>query len=112
MARTTIEDLLSAARARLDRVGPQQAHAAVARGAALIDIRSYEQRRRDGLVPPAHFIARNVLEWRLDPASGHADPWVAGQFERQVILMCHEGYQSSLAAATLQDLGYVRATDL
>jgi rhodanese-related sulfurtransferase len=112
MTRTTIEDLLVAARARLDRVGPEEAHEAVAAGATLIDIRSEEQRRRDGLVPQAYFIPRNVLEWRLDPGSGHADPWVAGQFERRVILMCDEGYQSSLAAATLQDLGYARATDL
>src|SRR4051812_803391 len=93
MARTTVEDLLAAARARLDRVGPEEAQAAVAAGAALIDIRSDEQRLRDGLVPDAHFIPRNVLEWRLDPASGFADPWIGGQFERHVILMCDEGYQ-------------------
>src|SRR5215212_4247857 len=67
MTRTTIEDLLAAARARFDRVGPEEAHEAVAAGARLIDIRSEEQRRRDGLVPQAYFIPRNVLEWRLDP---------------------------------------------
>jgi len=113
MGRTTIDELLERARARLERVGPEEALEAVRRaGALLIDIRSDDQRRRDGVVPQARFIARNVLEWRLDPASGYGDPAVAGRFDRQVILMCDEGYQSSLAAATLQDLGFARATDV
>lgn len=106
----TIDELLEAARARLDRVTPEEAAAAVADGALLVDIRSESQRAADGAVPEAHFVPRNALEWRLDPASEHRDPELAS-YERRVILMCHEGYQSSLAAATLRDLG-VDATDV
>ena len=71
-------------------------------GAVLIDIRSEAQRERDGVIPGAHLVARNVLEWRLDPASGHSDASLGEGLDRLVILMCDEGYQSSLAAATLQ----------
>ena len=109
--RKTINDLLAEARARLERLEPEQARAAVAAGALLVDIRSEAQRAADGTVPGALFFPRNVLEWRVDPASGHADPRVPGP-EAVVILMCNEGYQSSLAAATLHDLGFARATDL
>jgi rhodanese-related sulfurtransferase len=108
--RTTIHELLDAARRRLRRLDPLEARDAVAAGAVLIDIRS--ERERDGLIPGAHFHPRNVLEWRLDPASGHSDPGLSDDLDRQVILVCNEGYQSSLAAATLQDLGFRRATDL
>jgi rhodanese-related sulfurtransferase len=110
--RTTIHELLEAARRRLRRLDPHQARDAVAAGAALIDIRSEHQRERDGVIPGAHFLPRNVLEWRLDPASGHPDPALSDDLDRHVILVCDEGYQSSLAAATLQDLGFRRATDL
>ena len=110
--RTTIHDLLADARARLDRLGPAEAFAAVEGGdAVLVDIRADSQRERDGVIPGARYIPRNVLEWRLDPASGHCDPALA-DLDRRVILVCDEGYQSSLAAATLQDLGLRRATDL
>jgi rhodanese-related sulfurtransferase len=109
--RKTINDLLAEARARLKRLEPEQARAAIDAGALLVDIRSEAQRAADGTVPGSLFFPRNVLEWRLDPASGHADPRVAGP-EAEVILMCNEGYQSSLAAVTLQDLGFARATDL
>jgi rhodanese-related sulfurtransferase len=78
----------------------------------LIDIRSEYQRERDGVIPGAHFVPRNALEWRLDPASGHSDSSLGDGLDRVVILVCDEGYQSSLAAATLQDLGFPRATDL
>ncbi len=110
--RTTITELLSTARARLERVDPADAVAAVARGATLVDIRSEVQRERDGLIPGARFYPRNMLEWRLDPASGHSDPALGTDLDGQIILVCDEGYQSSLAAATLQDLGFRRATDL
>jgi rhodanese-related sulfurtransferase len=80
-------------------------------GATLIDIRSDSQIAVDGLVPDALVIARNVLEWRLDPACDNRHPSAPG-LEDHVILMCNEGYQSSLAAATLQQLGFGRATDL
>jgi rhodanese-related sulfurtransferase len=111
-ARTTINDLLDAARGRLRRLDPGEASAAVAAGAVLIDIRSERQREHDGVIPGALFLARNVLEWRLDPASGASDPSLGDDLDRHVILVCNEGYQSSLAAATLQDLGFARATDL
>jgi rhodanese-related sulfurtransferase len=109
--RATIDDLLDAARARLARLEPDEAAAAMEQGALLVDIRSEPQRERDGVVPGAIFHPRNVLEWRLDPDSGYADPAVGGT-DRHVIVMCDAGYQSSLAAATLQDLGFARATDL
>jgi rhodanese-related sulfurtransferase len=109
--RRSINDLLASARAGLRRAEPRDAHAAMREGALLVDIRSEVQRDADGVVPGALFFPRNVLEWRLDPASGHADPRVPGP-EAEVIVMCDEGYQSSLAAATLQELGFARATDL
>jgi rhodanese-related sulfurtransferase len=97
----TVEELLREARARLDRVAPAAAQAALAHGALLVDIRTEGQRERDGLVPGAVVIERNVLEWRV--AQMRAAP--------RVILICNEGYQSSLAAATLCELG-LDATDL
>lgn len=112
--RTTIDDLLAAARERVaPRPDPQAAARAAAQdGALLVDIRSEAQRAGDGSIPGALWFARNVLEWRLDPASTHADPVASADLDRQVILVCNEGYQSSLAAATLRDLGFARATDL
>ena len=80
-------------------------------GALLIDIRSEVQRERDGEIPGSRFIARNVLEWRCDPASRWRDEGVTGAGAR-IILICNEGYQSSLAAATLQQLGLIDATDV
>jgi rhodanese-related sulfurtransferase len=104
--------MLSAARARLHRLSPEEAEAAVRAGALLIDIRSEVQRERDGVIPGSRHIARNVFEWRCDPSSDWQDPEVAGQPDRQLIVMCNEGYQSSLAAATLQGLGFADATDM
>ena len=106
---TSVEQLLAEARARLSRVSPEEAHAATGAGAVLIDIRSESQRERDGVIPGARFIPRNVLEWRLDPASDWRGEEVVG---RRLIVMCNEGYQSSLVAATLQQLGHADATDL
>jgi len=111
-ARTTIDDLLASARSGLERLDPVAAREAAGAGALLLDIRSELQRERDGVIPGAHFVARNVLEWRLDPASGHSEPAFGGDLDRHVILVCDEGYQSSLAAATLQQLGFQRATDM
>jgi rhodanese-related sulfurtransferase len=112
VTRRTIEDLLAEARERIDRVAPREAAEAVRAGALLVDIRSELERARDGVIPGAVFHPRNVLEWRADPASGHSDPRLADDLHRQLIVVCHGGYQSSLAAATLQDLGFARATDL
>jgi rhodanese-related sulfurtransferase len=110
--RTTVHDLLEAARSRLDRVHVHDVAAAIRHGAVLVDIRSEVQRRRDGEISHATRCPRNVLEWRVDPASDHADPELSADLRLRIILVCHEGYQSSLAAATLQDLGFENATDL
>jgi rhodanese-related sulfurtransferase len=107
----TTEQLLSEARERLERVTPEGARAAARAGALLIDIRSEVQRERDGVIPGSRFIARNVLEWRCDPASPWHDPDVKDAHAR-LIVICNEGYQSSLAAATLHRLGLVDATDV
>ena len=108
----SVEELLAAARARLERVEPDEALAALRQDrAVLVDIRSDSQRAGDGVVPEAAFVARNVLEWRLDPESPWRDRELA-RTDRRIILMCNEGYQSSLAAATLQELGHTNATDL
>jgi rhodanese-related sulfurtransferase len=112
MPRRTIAELLEDSRARLERVGPRETAAAIRAGALLVDIRSDNQRARDGVVPGAMHQPRNVLEWRADPDSGASDPVLAADLDRHVIVMCDEGYASSLAAATLQDLGFARATDL
>jgi rhodanese-related sulfurtransferase len=103
--------MLARARARLRRVGPLEASEDVRDGALLIDIRTEAQRRADGVVPEALWIGRNVLEWRCDPSSDARDERVGG-LDRRVIVMCDEGYTSSLAAASLQELGFARATDL
>ena len=106
-----ISQVLEQARSRLDRLGPAQAWAAMRAGALLVDIRPQAQRAAEGQVPGALVIERNVLEWRLDPASDARLP-VAGSYDLQVIVMCSAGYTSSLAAASLQDLGLSAATDL
>src|SRR4051794_15371217 len=98
---TTVEELLAEAAAEIDRLTPAEAQAAAAEGGLLIDIRPLEQRRRDGLVPGAAVVDRNVLEWRLDPEGEHRNPALA-RLDRRIILICDEGYQSSLAAATLR----------
>jgi rhodanese-related sulfurtransferase len=107
----TADDLLAEARRGLDRLAPAQAASAMSAGAVLVDVRSELQRERDGIVPGSVFVPRNVLEWRCDPASPYRDELVCEPSKR-LIVMCDEGYQSSLAAATLQDLGLHRATDL
>jgi rhodanese-related sulfurtransferase len=108
---TTIDELLEDARRGLLRVTPVEAAAAAKAGALLVDTRPVEQRRRDGEIPDALLIDRNVLEWRLDPTSDARIPEATDR-ERAVIVICNEGYASSLAAATLQELGLVNATDL
>jgi rhodanese-related sulfurtransferase len=106
-----ISEVLEQARSRLDRLGPAEARAAVRDGALLVDIRPQAQRAAEGEVPGALIIERNVLEWRLDPASDARLP-EAGSYDLRVIVMCSAGYTSSLAAAALQDLGLSAATDL
>jgi rhodanese-related sulfurtransferase len=106
----TIDELLARAREQLTRVDPDEAAAAMARGAVLVDIRPIEQRSRDGEVPGSLVIDRNVLEWRLDPRSAHRIPEAARR-DHLIMVLCNEGYASSLAAATLRDLG-LDATDV
>lgn len=107
----SIDEILAEARRRLHRVGPEQAHTAMGRGALLVDIRSQAQREEQGVVPGAMHIERNVLEWRFDPESPARLPEATG-YDVDVIVMCVEGYTSSLAAAALQDIGLASATDL
>jgi rhodanese-related sulfurtransferase len=112
MVERTIDDVLAEARKRLPpRLRPEELDTALAAGALVVDTRSEAQRRNDGELPGAVVVERNVLEWRLDPASAHRLP-DAGAHDRQIVVVCDEGYASSLAAASLQDLGLVNATDL
>ena len=106
-----ISEVLEQARSRLARLEPDQAWAAMQDGALLVDIRPQAQRDAEGHVPGALVIERNVLEWRLDPASEARLP-EAGSYDLRVIVMCSAGYTSSLAAASLKDLGLSAATDL
>jgi rhodanese-related sulfurtransferase len=106
-----IDLLLAAVREGLDRVQPADLAAEVSRGALVVDTRPMEQRGRDGALPGALVIDRNVLEWRLDPTSPHRIPQVA-EADLRVVIVCNEGYSSSLAAASLRSLGLHRATDL
>ena len=106
------DDLLSEARASLPRrPSPAEALAAQANGALLIDIRGDDQRRATGLIPGTLLIPRNSLEWRCDPAGRWRHPAITSR-NQHLILICQEGFQSSLAASTLQRLGLVNATDL
>ena len=113
MARKTIDQLLSEARSRLDRLEPADALAAQDAGAVLIDTRGPDERRRHGVIPGALHIPRSVLEWRLDPDTDTAfrNPYAPG-LDARIVLVCAHGFSSSLAAATLQELGFSRATDL
>lgn len=107
----TIDEVLAAARTRLRRLSPAEAFAEFSRGAVLVDIRPQAQRAREGEIPGAVIVERNVLEWRFDPASDARLPWVHG-YDQRLIVFCSEGYTSSLAAAALKDLGLAGATDI
>ena len=108
----SIEQVLAAARARLRRLSPDEAYEAMVKTeATLVDIRPVGQRAIEGSIAGALVVERNVLEWRLDPASNARLP-IATDHDIQVIVFCSEGYSSSLAATALQDLGLHRATDM
>lgn len=130
--RVGIDELLERVREGLDRIGPREAFEAAAGGPAgspaqgpagdeagtggaeaalLVDIRYAALRERDGLIPGALVVERNELEWRLDPQGSHRAP-EATSHDLRVIVVCNEGYASSLAAASLRQLGLHRATDL
>lgn len=106
-----IEKTLEAVRTRLRRLDADEVPGALRRGAYLVDIRPQAQRAREGEVPVALVIERNVLEWRCDPTSDARLPEAVDDDVEWVIL-CSEGYTSSLAAAALVDLGLHRATDV
>ncbi|MDQ0771162.1 rhodanese-related sulfurtransferase [Pseudarthrobacter defluvii] len=106
-----IDQLLAKSRIGLDRVHASDLEREMAAGALVVDTRPADQRERDGELPGAVVIDRNVLEWRLDPSSPHRLP-IADDPARRIVVVCNEGYSSSLAAYTLQQLGLSRATDL
>ncbi len=106
-----IDRVLADARARLNRLAAEEIPAALGRGAILVDIRPAAQRAAEGETPAALVIERNVLEWRCDPTSDAKLPQATGDDVEWVVL-CSQGYTSSLAAAALQDLGLHRATDV
>jgi rhodanese-related sulfurtransferase len=105
----TLDEMLHRARRGIDRLTPAAALAAQREGALIIDIRPLEQRRRDGCIEGAVCIDRNVLEWRLAPTS----PWrLAETADRTLIVLCNQGFQSSLAAFTLRELGLLSVADI
>ncbi len=106
---TTLAELLRAARNRLDRVAPDNLQAEIDAGAMIVDVRDSAQRSEQGELPGAHVIDLTVLEWRLAPSSEHRVVDLGP--EQRVVLVCSEGFSSSLAAARLQDLGIAHATD-
>jgi rhodanese-related sulfurtransferase len=110
VADSSVDRALAAARARLDRVQPADLRREVDAGALLVDLRPKADRRTDGPLPGAVAIERIHLEWRLDPTSPDRLPGVTA--DTRAVLVCNEGYASSLAAAALRDLGLSRATDL
>jgi rhodanese-related sulfurtransferase len=109
--RVSLDELLAQARAGLDRVAPHDLLVEQCAGALVVDIRPVQQRDQDGAIAGAVVIDRNVLEWRLDPASPYRIGEVTG-YDQRIVLVCNEGYASSLAAATLRGIGLHRATDL
>lgn len=111
-ARTPIDRLLADVRRTLPpRPAPEELAAVRDRGGLVVDIRPVEQRQRDGELPGALVVDRNVLEWRLDPSGDHRLPDVRDH-DQEIVLVCNEGYASSLAAETLQRIGLCNATDL
>jgi rhodanese-related sulfurtransferase len=107
----SVDEILSEARGRLSRVTPEEAYARQRAGALLVDIRYEALRRQDGTIPGALIIERNELEWRLDPLCDYSLPQ-AEHHDLDVLVLCNEGYASSLAAVSLHKLGLRRATDM
>jgi rhodanese-related sulfurtransferase len=107
----TTDELLDRARQKIGRVTPAELDSVTAAGGLIVDIRPSEQRHREGELDGAIVIERNVLEWRLDPTGSHRIPDVSG-YDQPVVIVCSAGYASSLAAASLADLGFTAAADL
>jgi rhodanese-related sulfurtransferase len=112
MEAAAVDQFLAEARRGLDRVQPADLDQELRDGALLVDIRPEANRTTEGELPNAVVIERIHLEWRLDPTSPHRIPEITQALEHRVIIVCNEGYASSLAAATLRQLGLTRATDL
>ncbi|MGQ0465632.1 MAG: rhodanese-like domain-containing protein [Sporichthyaceae bacterium] len=106
----TVDDALARARARLDRLSAWEAYQAAVEGAVLVDTRPALNRELEGEIPGALIVERNVLEWRFDPTSEAHLPQAS--YDAWIVVFCNEGYASSLAAQSLQDLGIHRATDV
>ena len=109
--RLTIDQMLAHARERIARLAPHEASAAQRSGAVIVDTRDSADRAAEGVIPGSVLVTRNTLEWRADPASELPDPRIADP-TLQLIVVCNDGYSSSLAAASLVDLGFARAADL
>jgi rhodanese-related sulfurtransferase len=107
---TTLAGLLETARRRLDRIAPDRLQDEMDAGALVVDVRDSALRHEQGALPGARVIDLTILEWRLAPSSENRD--VDLDPDQRVVLVCSEGFSSSLAAARLQDLGIVNATDL
>ena len=111
MSRKSAADLLAEARARIGRLEPREPHAALADGAILVDTRDNDDRRAEGVIPGSIHVPLSVLEWRADPASEAHDPRLGG-LDRRLVIVCNDGFSSSLAAARLHELGFADAADL
>jgi MFS family permease len=111
LRRTAAELLADAQRRIAPRLEPKAAYEAMATGSIAVDLRSNDERRRDGIVPGSIHIPRSVLEWRVDPDSGYANPHL-GRLDRQLIVFCADGFSSSFAAANARELGWPKATDI
>jgi rhodanese-related sulfurtransferase len=111
VTRKTVEQLLAEAREGVRRLTPAEARAAAQRGALLVDVRAEADRVAEGVIRGALHLPLSVLEWRADPDAASANAHVGG-LERELVVVCNDGYSSSLAAARLRELGFVRATDL
>jgi rhodanese-related sulfurtransferase len=109
--RRTIDELLAASRTRIERLSPEAAFAAQGQGALLVDTRCEDDRRAGGAIPGSVHVPLSVLFWRLDPSSGYDDPALS-DLDRPIVLLCAHGYSSSLAAATLRDLGFASVADV
>jgi rhodanese-related sulfurtransferase len=109
--RTTIDDLLGEARAQIERLTPEQAASEAKAGAVLVDTRCGEDRAREGAIEGSVHVPRTLLEWRADPSCDHSDPRIAN-LDARLIVICNDGYSSSLAAANLRRLGFRRVADL
>lgn len=107
----TAEDLLAEARSKIERLTPVQALEATRQGAIIVDIRCEGDREAEGRIPGSVHVPRTVMEWRADPTSDHRDVRIA-DFGARLIVMCNDGYSSSLAAATLRDMGFASAADM